>query len=96
MHALAATSAAALSLPAEEQAVACPRRRGLAAMGLVEAAALHALAAESRSRYDLAERSLYESLMARPPGHGAGMADAAAAASSVPAASASPRPGRWP
>ena len=53
-------------LPADEQAALHGRAaEGLAAMGLVEAAALHALAAGHReAAYDLAERSLYESLMA--------------------------------
>ena len=53
-------------LPADEQAALHGRAaEGLAAMGLVEAAARHALAAGQReAAYDLAERSLYESLMA--------------------------------
>jgi len=55
------------SLPADEQATLHARAaEGLAAQGLIEAAALHALAAGQRdAAYDLAERSLYESLMAR-------------------------------
>ncbi|HSC00155.1 MAG TPA: LuxR C-terminal-related transcriptional regulator, partial [Burkholderiaceae bacterium] len=55
------------ALPADEQAALHARAaEGLAALGLLEAAALHALAAGQReSAYDLAERSLYESLMAR-------------------------------
>jgi LuxR family maltose regulon positive regulatory protein len=54
-------------LPADEQAVLHARAaEGLAAQGLIESAALHALAAGQReTAYDLAERSLYESLMAR-------------------------------
>ncbi len=54
-------------LPAEEQAALHARAAaGLAAQGLIESAALHALAAGQReTAYDLAERSLYESLMAR-------------------------------
>ena len=52
-------------LPKDEQAALHGRAaESLAAMGLVEAAALHALAAGNREvAYDLAERSLYESLM---------------------------------
>lgn len=55
------------ALPADEQAALHARAaEGLAALGLLEAAALHALAAGQRDvAYDLAERSLYESLMAR-------------------------------
>jgi LuxR family maltose regulon positive regulatory protein len=54
-------------LPADEQAALHARAaQGLAAQGLIESAALHALAAGQReTAYDLAERSLYESLMAR-------------------------------
>jgi LuxR family maltose regulon positive regulatory protein len=54
-------------LPADEQAALHARAaEGLAAHGLIESAALHALAAGQReTAYDLAERSLYESLMAR-------------------------------
>jgi LuxR family transcriptional regulator, maltose regulon positive regulatory protein len=54
-------------LPADEQAGLHARAaEGLAAQGLIESAALHALAAGQRdTAYDLAERSLYESLMAR-------------------------------
>jgi LuxR family maltose regulon positive regulatory protein len=54
-------------LPAGEQAALHARAaEGLAAQGLIEPAALHALAAGQReTAYDLAERSLYESLMAR-------------------------------
>jgi LuxR family maltose regulon positive regulatory protein len=54
-------------LPAEEQAQLHARAvEALAAMGLLEAAAGHALAAGQREvAYDLAERSLYESLMSR-------------------------------
>jgi len=54
-------------LPEAEQAQLRSRAvAGLAAMGLLEAAAGHALAAGQREvAYDLAERSLYESLMAR-------------------------------
>jgi LuxR family maltose regulon positive regulatory protein len=54
-------------LPAGEQAMLHSRAsEGLAALGLVEAAARHALAAgRHEAAYDLAERSLYESLMAR-------------------------------
>jgi LuxR family maltose regulon positive regulatory protein len=54
-------------LPADEQAASHARAaEGLAAQGLIEAAARHALAAGQRERaYDLAERSLYESLMTR-------------------------------
>jgi LuxR family maltose regulon positive regulatory protein len=54
-------------LPADEQAALNARAAaGLAALGLIESAALHALAAGQReAAYDLAERSLYESLMAR-------------------------------
>ena len=53
-------------LPAPEQALLHARAaESLAAMGLVEAAARHELAAGRReAAYDLAERSLYESLMA--------------------------------
>ena len=52
-------------LPADEQAALHARAaEGLAAQGLLESAALHALAAGQReTAYDLAERSLYESLM---------------------------------
>ncbi|HSB23851.1 MAG TPA: LuxR C-terminal-related transcriptional regulator, partial [Burkholderiaceae bacterium] len=55
------------ALPADEQAALHARAgEGLAALGLLDAAALHALAAGRRDvAYDLAERSLYESLMAR-------------------------------
>ncbi|MFI4931110.1 MAG: AAA family ATPase, partial [Burkholderiales bacterium] len=54
-------------LPGAEQAVLNARAaEGLAALGLLEAAAQHALAAGQReAAYDLAERSLYDSLMAR-------------------------------
>jgi len=54
-------------LPADEQARLHARAvEALAAMGLLEAAAGHALAAGQREvAYDLAERSLYESLMTR-------------------------------
>ena len=54
-------------LPADEQAALHARAAdGLAAQGLFEAAALHALEAGRREvAYDLAERSLYESLMTR-------------------------------
>ncbi len=54
-------------LPAGEQARLHARAaEGLAERGLFEAAALHALAAGRReAAYDLAERSLYESLMTR-------------------------------
>ena len=54
-------------LPAKEQAGLHSRAaEGLAAEGLFEAAASHALAAGHReAAYDLAERSLYESLMTR-------------------------------
>lgn len=54
-------------LPAEEQAALHARAaEGLAAIGLTEAAALHAFAAGQRdAAYDLAERSLYDSLMSR-------------------------------
>ena len=54
-------------LPQEEQAGLHARAaEALAAQGLFEAAALHALAAGRReAAYDLAERSLYESLMTR-------------------------------
>ncbi len=54
-------------LPADEQAVLHARAaEGLAELGLIEAAALHAWAAGQRElAYDLAERSLYESVMAR-------------------------------
>ncbi len=54
-------------LPAEEQAVLHGRAAdALATQGLFEAAALHALEAGRREdAYDLAERSLYESLMTR-------------------------------
>ena len=54
-------------LPAAEQAALHARAaEGLAAQGLIESAALHALAAGQReTAYDLAERSLYESLMTR-------------------------------
>ena len=54
-------------LPADEQAALHARAaEGLAAQGLIESAARHALAAGQReTAYDLAERSLYESLMAR-------------------------------
>jgi LuxR family maltose regulon positive regulatory protein len=54
-------------LPAAEQAALHARAaEGLAAIGLIEAAALHALAAGQReAAYDLAERSLYDSLMSR-------------------------------
>ncbi len=54
-------------LPAGEQAWLHARAaEGLAERGLFEAAALHALAAGRReAAYDLAERSLYESLMTR-------------------------------
>ena len=54
-------------LPAGEQAALHARAAAsLAARGLIESAALHALAAGQReTAYDLAERSLYESLMAR-------------------------------
>ena len=54
-------------LPADERAALHARAaEGLAAQGFVEAAARHALAAGQReAAYDLAERSLYESLMAR-------------------------------
>jgi LuxR family maltose regulon positive regulatory protein len=53
-------------LPADEQATLHARAaQGLATMGLLEAAAHHALAAGQRdTAFDLAERSLYESLMA--------------------------------
>jgi len=54
-------------LPTSEQATLHGRAaEGLAARGLFEAAALHALAAGHReAAYELAERSLYESLMTR-------------------------------
>ncbi|HSW27720.1 MAG TPA: AAA family ATPase, partial [Burkholderiaceae bacterium] len=54
-------------LPADEQAALHARAAaGLAAQGLIESAALHALASGQREMaYDLAERSLYDSLMAR-------------------------------
>ena len=54
-------------LPAGEQATLQARAaEALAALGLLEAAALHALAAGQReTAYDLAERSLYESLLTR-------------------------------
>lgn len=54
-------------LPVDEQAALHARSaEGLAAQGLLEAAARHALAAGQREvAYDLAERSLYESLMNR-------------------------------
>ena len=54
-------------LPADEQAALHERAaEGLAGIGRIEAAALHALAAGRReAAYDLAERSLYESLMAQ-------------------------------
>ena len=54
-------------LPAEEQAQLHARAgEALAARGMLDAAARHALAAGQReAAYDLAERSLYESLMAR-------------------------------
>ena len=54
-------------LPAGERAALHARAsQGLAAMDLLEAAAQHALDAGQReTAYDLAERSLYESLMAR-------------------------------
>lgn len=54
-------------LPTDEQAQLHARAaEGLTAHGLIESAALHALAAGQRdAAYDLAERSLYESLMAR-------------------------------
>lgn len=54
-------------LPADEQSALNARAsEGLAAQGLLESAARHALAAGQReTAYDLAERSLYESLMAR-------------------------------
>ena len=54
-------------LAADEQAALHARAaEGLAAQGLIESAARHALAAGQRdTAYDLAERSLYESLMAR-------------------------------
>lgn len=53
-------------LPADEQAMLHARAaEGLAEQGLVEAAARHALAAgQHEAAYDLAERSLYQSLMA--------------------------------
>jgi LuxR family maltose regulon positive regulatory protein len=53
-------------LPPDEQAALHARAAaGLAARGLIESAALHALASGQREMaYDLAERSLYESLMA--------------------------------
>ena len=55
------------ALPADEQAAAHARAADwLAAHGLLEDAAGHALAAGQRDRaYELAERSLYESLMTR-------------------------------
>jgi LuxR family maltose regulon positive regulatory protein len=54
-------------LPAAEQAALQARAaEALAALGLLEAAALHALAAGQReTAYNLAERSLYESLLTR-------------------------------
>ncbi len=54
-------------LAADEQAALHARAaEGLAAQGLTESAALHALAAGQReTAYDLAERSLYDSLMSR-------------------------------
>ena len=54
-------------LPADEQAALQARAaEALAALGLLEAAALHALAAGQReTAYNLAERSLYESLLTR-------------------------------
>jgi LuxR family maltose regulon positive regulatory protein len=54
-------------LPRQEQSGLHARAaEGLAALGMVEAAARHALAAGQRDvAYDLAERSLYESLMSR-------------------------------
>jgi len=54
-------------LPAKEQATLHARAAdGLAAQGLFESAAFHALSAGRREvAYDLAERSLYESLMTR-------------------------------
>jgi LuxR family maltose regulon positive regulatory protein len=54
-------------LPKDEQAVLHARAAdGLAALGLFEAAARHAFDAGQReAAYDLAERSLYESLMTR-------------------------------
>jgi len=54
-------------LPAEEQSALHARAAtGLAARGLLESAALHAFASGQREMaYDLAERSLYESLMTR-------------------------------
>ncbi|HEX6017157.1 MAG TPA: LuxR C-terminal-related transcriptional regulator, partial [Burkholderiaceae bacterium] len=54
-------------LPAAEQAALHARAaEGLAALGLVDAAAAHALDAGQRElAFDLAERSLYESMMSR-------------------------------
>jgi LuxR family maltose regulon positive regulatory protein len=56
-----------VQLPAAAQAELHARAAdGLAALGLIEAAAAHALAAGQRDlAYDLAERSLYDSLMTR-------------------------------
>ena len=87
-------------LPADEQAALHARAAdGLAAQGLIEAAALHALAAGQReTAYDLAERSLYESLMTRGrPGRGAGVARRACRPTRSTAGRACcwRRPGRW-
>jgi LuxR family maltose regulon positive regulatory protein len=69
MHALArdALRRRFAALPAAEQAELHARAaRWLAEQGLLEAAANHALAAgQAEAAYELAERSLYESLMAR-------------------------------
>jgi LuxR family maltose regulon positive regulatory protein len=69
MHALArdALRKRFAALPAAEQSELHGRAaRWLAEQGLLEAAARHALAAgQAETAYELAERSLYESLMAR-------------------------------
>jgi len=69
MHSLARTALARRfeALPAAERAQLHARAcEWLAAQGLLEAAAQHALASGQRDRaYDFAERSLYESLMTR-------------------------------
>ena len=69
MHALArdALRERFAALPAAEQAALHARASGwLAQQGLLESAARHALAAGQREQaYELAERSLYESIMSR-------------------------------
>ena len=102
MHALArdALRERFARLPPDEQRRAARARRELAGRAwLLEEAARHALAAGQReTAYDLAERSLYESLMrAARPGRGARMAGRMPAGESSTAGRACcwPRPGRW-